>query len=256
MIKNTKYLISGQEVEILKEVDGKFLVCDIVESFDSETGYSETYTDYSQSKLVEKVFDSPPKLIYDTKINLLKREVSLLEKQKAQLELQKQEAQRNQSNALKYLMIMESKEGFYFYLDSSINTGILHSSNNKYKFQWTIEDNQFKCWAKPAHGDGYTGSHCLIFQTIEDATKGFKIRLESSLKHISSSSQLSYILKQLSQAKEYGVELGEVLRTNLFGGIKAALLKEKNNLIFNLQRKNAEIEELNSAMLEYAPTLP
>ena len=206
----------------------------------------DSYVECSRCQLVEKVFDLPPRFIYDEKIESLKKEISVLNHRKLALERQKNDALNGESKSFRALSLIESKEGFYFFLENNPLLGIKHSNEKKYNFHWILKDNEFKCWAT-AKNDSYgnSGSHCLTFLTIEEAEKSIKPRLESSLRSLSSNYSVAQILGILEQAKKYGVTLEKTKLINLFDDIKENLVKERDNLLFNADCQNKEIEQLN-----------
>lgn len=74
---NCKYDASGRKVNVMQQLDnGEWLVCKVRQLKDGQ----EFIDEYSL-RIVKRVFECPPKHIYESRINLLKKKISRLGKE-------------------------------------------------------------------------------------------------------------------------------------------------------------------------------
>jgi len=74
-----KYLKDGRKVELVKEIEGGFLVQDVLTAYDDEQYLDDTIY------FVDELYDSPPKEVYYIEIQKLLNEIEKLKETKEKL---------------------------------------------------------------------------------------------------------------------------------------------------------------------------
>jgi len=181
-----KYLKNGQEVEVIKEIEGGYLYqhCFYDDYSDEE------YTDESITCFTEKLFNNPPMGKLHEKIVALQAEIDNLENERDEINKLKQ----NEKELLVKIEKHDFVQGLVDYLNGDFKY-VLYIENMEIAEKNSVYISPFIKITNTKNGgyslftlrnenyDDYDDSAIMVFKTIEEAREYAKKRLINELKH-------------------------------------------------------------------------